>query len=37
LNGKLYRNFKGANENMLFSTIAELADKIPKGKVVKAS
>ena len=37
LNGKQYKNFKGANEPQLFSTIAELAEKVPKGKVVKAS
>lgn len=37
LNGKPFKNFKGANEPVLFSTIAELADKVPEGKVVKAS
>ena len=36
-NGKEYKNFKGANEQMLFSTIAELSEKMPEGKVVKAS
>jgi thioredoxin-like negative regulator of GroEL len=31
--GKQFKNFKGANEQMLFATIGELSDKIPKGKV----
>lgn len=33
LNGNQYKNFKGANEQMLFATIGELAEKIPKGTV----
>jgi thioredoxin-like negative regulator of GroEL len=33
-NGKQFKNFKGANEGVLYSTIAELSEKIPKGKVV---
>jgi thiol-disulfide isomerase/thioredoxin len=32
-NGSQFKNFKGANEQMLFSTIAELSEKVPKGKV----
>lgn len=35
-NGKQFKNFKGANEPLLFQTIAELSEKIPQGKVVKA-
>ena len=37
LNGNQYKNFKGANEQMLFATIGELADKIPKGSVTAKS
>jgi len=33
-NGKQFKNFKGANEGVLHTTIAELSEKIPKGKVV---
>lgn len=36
LNGQQFKNFKGANEGMLFSTIAELSDKVPQGKVIGA-
>jgi len=32
-NGNQVKNFKGANEQQLFATIAELSDKVPKGKV----
>jgi hypothetical protein len=32
LNGQQMKNFKGANEQQLFATIAELSEKIPKGK-----
>lgn len=35
LNGKEYKNFKGANEPLLFSTIAELADKVPSSSAAK--
>ena len=37
LNGNQFKNFKGANQQMLFSTIAELSDKLPQGKLVSAS
>jgi thioredoxin-like negative regulator of GroEL len=32
-NGKQFKNFKGADEQALFSTISSLAEKLPKGKV----
>lgn len=32
-NGQQVKNFKGANEQQLFATIAELSEKVPKGKV----
>lgn len=35
-NGAQFKNFKGADEQMLFQTVAQLADMIPKGKVVGA-
>ena len=35
-NGSQFKNFKGANEQMLFATIGELSEKVPKGKVIGA-
>jgi hypothetical protein len=35
--GKQVKNFKGANEPMLFQTVAELAEKAPKGRIVSAA
>ena len=35
-NGKEMVNFKGANEQRLFSVMAELQEKVPAGKVMNA-
>lgn len=36
LNGNQMTNFKGADENRLFSVMAELTEKVPQGKVMNA-
>lgn len=36
LNGQQMVNFKGANEQKLYSVMAELQEKVPQGKVMSA-